>query len=1467
MGVAGTGPNSPEWKPPHRPEHCRTFGDLRVPFHLNLADFPHQASRRSGAQEASRDRSGSKPNLDGRQDLRGLGEPATRSGRRLSDTSGKSARIDVEQAWVSHYAANTLPSRDYVNAMAVDSAGNVYVTGYSEITLSSGDYLTIKYDSFGDTLWTRRYNGRGNSYDEPTSVAVDSHGNVVVTGYSYNLRGESDYLTLKYDPTGAELWAMVYAGAEESTDVATGLAIDAQGDVFVTGYSYTSQGDFDFLTIKYSADGTLEWSRKFDGDIHGVDIPTAIAAGASGAISITGYVQGATDGFDFGTVSYRPEGTEAWHASYNGTSNADDRATAVAIDPAGNTLITGFSFAGGQDYNYITIKYDSIGSQTWAIPYDGAAHGDDRSTALALDCHGNIFVTGLSSGSAGLFNCTTMKYDPQGSELWRRQFAAAANTNSIPTSVAVDGSGNVVIAGYVDNILSATSNLLALEYDSSGVRLWATPLSNHPNQNNMGIEAGVDAAGNVYVAGTDAGSSGAQDFMTVRYDAPRFPFWPVRFDATGNGSEKLTAMAQDASGNVYVTGFGYRDLGTGYSVITAKFDPDGRQKWVAVIDSTTADFYTPQLFIDSRMNVYVAALSYYTSAYRSSFVTVKYDSNGVRQWMVVESSLQQSEIKGIVADENGGVYVAGTNFYERHMVLVKYDGSGQKEWMSFQNGRCGALGIDSTGAVYLTGSADGFVTRADVITVKYDANGDTLWTVFYNAPNNGIDGATAISIDVTGNVYVAGSTYSAESGYLFVTLKYNALGIQQWAEIFPDSGRSYSYPSAIVASRDGRVFVTGRALSVNYYLTIAYDSNGVGLWNAFYDGPGPGIDLPSSIAVAPSGDVYVTGSSPGVTMDEDFATIKYGRSGILQWVARYQSPRQGRDFAQAVLCDPRGFVYVAGTSGGDYLIERYDTTGAGFVEPDAHWPSRYNGAGLSNDYAASVRVDSSGRVVISGGTAKPSGYLNYLTAEYNAAGGSATVNTWAGYGFDADAVALAIDREGNRYVTGDVARQYGSFDMATLKYDASGVRKWVALYNGIADDYDFAAANAVDDSGNVYVTGYSVGRGSGYDFVTLKYWTDGTLQWEARYNGPGNDNDLALAMNVDGAGNVYVTGLSAGPGSQNDIATVKYDRSGNQQWAVRYNGPANSDDRPAAIASDDSGNVYVTGSSKGISGFYDYITIKYDSSGQVKWSVTYDGPGHTDDFARSLGIDRAGSIVVTGSSNGGAATRADFGTIRYDHDGRPLWIERYDGPGNGDDVPRSLAIDSAGNVYVTGKSVGADHTYDFETLKYTATGILEWQTRYSAADNVDDVPSALTIDGHGNLYVTGNSTGASWSIISTVKYTQTVVSTPDPGAGTPLTYKLYDNFPNPFNPSTNIAFDLPTASRVSLKIFDLLGRELATLAVDELFSKGHHSLQCTLGELSTGVYFYRLVAAPVTGTGNIDRRSSFENTRKMIYVK
>ena len=232
------------------------------------------------------------------------------------------------------------------------------------------------------------------------------------------------------------------------------------------------------------------------------------------------------------------------------------------------------------------------------------------------------------------------------------------------------------------------------------------------------------------------------------------------------------------------------------------------------------------------------------------------------------------------------------------------------------------------------------------------------------------------------------------------------------------------------------------------------------------------------------------------------------------------------------------------------------------------------------------------------------------------------------------------------------------------------------------------------------MTGSSANTTGVSDYVTIKYDSAGQQLWLARYySRPGNYPDEAYAIAVDGSGNAYVTGTSLFYTSASyDFGTIHYNSAGQQQSVARYNGSGKRDDYGTAIAVDRSGNVYVTGSSWGADTDYDYATLKYNSTGQQLWVARYDGPVSGSDYPKAIAVDSSGNVYVTGASAQTAYFDSDYATIKYDSMGQQQWVARYNGPSNLDDQAHAIALDNSGNVYVTGQSIGLVTYYDYATL-------------------------------------------------------------------------------------------------------------------------------------------------------------------------
>ncbi len=265
---------------------------------------------------------------------------------------------------------------------------------------------------------------------------------------------------------------------------------------------------------------------------------------------------------------------------------------------------------------------------------------------------------------------------------------------------------------------------------------------------------------------------------------------------------------------------------------------------------------------------------------------------------------------------------------------------------------------------------------------------------------------------------------------------------------------------------------------------------------------------------------------------------------------------------------------------------------------------------------------------------------------------------------------------------------------------------------------DFATALTTDDEDNVYVTGYSKGENTDFDYMTVKYDSDGKKLWARRYDSGYYDEDVAKAIALYGD-LVCVTGYSKGEDTDFDYATVCYDKAGKMEWVMRYDGYY-SEDKAKAITVDDK-YVYVTGHSKGEDTDFDYATVWYDKSdGTEKWVKRYDGY-YSEDAANAIAVDDM-HVYVTGYSKGGE-TDFDYLTISYDKsDGDRKGLARYDGFYK-EDKAQAIAVDGS-SVWVTGYSDGDHSDFDYVTIKYSTEKLAEmWVARFDGY--YDDDPYTM----------------------------------------------------------------------------------------------------------------------------------------------
>lgn len=423
--------------------------------------------------------------------------------------------------------------------------------------------------------------------------------------------------------------------------------------------------------------------------------------------------------------------------------------------------------------------------------------------------------------------------------------------------------------------------------------------------------------------------------------------------------------------------------------------------------------------------------------------------------------------------------------------------------------------------------------------------------------------------------------------------------------------------------------------------SFAQGADPVEAWVSLFCGPGGGNDSARDIAVDQDGNVYVAGDSQSDSTSTciggyDIVTIKYDSSGVEQWVARFDGPASSNDRVSAIALDEVGNAYVTGFStgvdtGSDCITISYNSSG------EIRWLARYNSPGSGGDQGIDIAVDRAGNVFVTGITDH-----GFTTIMYDSTGIEQWVTSLKNSGCPA---AIALDAAGNVLVTGFMGQGLMNFDMTTVKYSQTGEELWVASYIGPAHDRDLAEAIDSDAQGNVYVTGRSMGRDTEMDIITIRYnGSTGDEEWIERFDRNGNDGGNALVVD-DRAGNVYVTGYS---GRVPDYTTIAYSLTGEQKWVAFYQYLERVDDYAWDVSLDESGNIYVTGSSAGANYSFcgDYATIMYNPSGVQQWAARYSSPGNRSDMAKAIAVDGAGSVYVTGFLSDSGYD--NIATIKYD---------------------------------------------------------------------------------------------------------------------------------------------------------------------------------------------------------------------------
>ncbi|WP_170061795.1 SBBP repeat-containing protein [Hymenobacter chitinivorans] len=805
-----------------------------------------------------------------------FGAQVLTSGRELAAVFVAKASPAGQWLWAVSGGAGKAYSNDVTNIgedIAVDGSGNVLVTGsfmasdgeqarFGEFVIP-GTYgpraFVAKLSSAGQWQWVQVPGGEGDSFGR--SLALDAAGNVLVTGqYSStasfgsltltNSNGYTAGFTGKLSPAGEWQWAVAMPGQARSSAGlyhSAGVAADAAGNVYLLGsfggatvtlgsvtltnsYSSSTNSSLDLYVAKLSAQGQWQWAvraggldTEFAGDLVVDAAGNTYFAGQFRSNATFGPFTLRVSGADKFVAKLNTQGQWQWATQGNSYySNAN----ALVLNPNGGVYVA------GRDDNTLAVARVSATGQWQSVAYPGASYGSSSTPlGLALDGSGNLAVAGsfygpyLQFGSQTLDNSANLGPGPSSTPTmllaklnpaagtWQWAAAPSLGGSSRTTSVATDAAGNVYVTGtFSGAVRFGTSELLSngstdvfvAKRSAEGQWLWATKgggLGSEESQDLVLLPNGTititGACGRNAIFGFTTLTWGGSDAFVARMSPDGQWQWAV---GVGASQAQGNSVAVDAAGNAYVTG---RMLAYWFSdVFVSKVSADGRLLWTTTAGGSTED-EGKGIGVDAAGNVYVSG------AYRSQrpifgstqLLVIGYGQNGGQgdifvgklspagqwQWVRQAGSAYEDQGTDLAVDGAGNAYLTGScageswfgsfsvagSGQETKAFVAKINSAGQWQWASATNAGSAtgvALALEPGGACVLTGTLNDAVAFGDhlvaptdpysLFVARLDELGKWSWALS-GAGSNYSYSSTGVALAAGGSVYAVGSFGSA----------------------------------------------------------------------------------------------------------------------------------------------------------------------------------------------------------------------------------------------------------------------------------------------------------------------------------------------------------------------------------------------------------------------------------------------------------------------------------------------------------------------------------------------------------------------------------------------------------------------------------------------------------------------------------------------------------------------------------
>lgn len=951
----------------------------------------------------------------------------------------------------------------------------------------------------------------------------------------------------------------------------------------------------------------------------------------------------------------------------------------VKTDNLKNVYQAGATVSSSGDYNVILTKYDARGTELWTETYDVAGY-DDAAIDIYIDPNQNIYIAGTTFNPANSgYQVLVLKYNSSGNLIWHDTYAHPGSLYNVATSITGDAS-RIYIGGITFNT-QTTSDFLALAYDTNGIHDW------NYTWDNVSLDDGITK---IYKSGNSVCLAGGSEInpnkwiytiISLKATTGSYLYQSLS-SGSADGIDRITDISRDATGNIYVTG-GAANANSGYDFRTLKLTPTLNIVWTKTYNSSgSADDVANGLVVDDQGNVYVTGYSE-TAANGTDYTTVKYDASGSEQWIRSYNGKDNAAdtAKAIVLDANQNPVITGVST------------------------RIGSL---------------------DFYTLKYDAQGNTLWEIDYNGLDNGNDTPFNMALDADGAIIVAGQSEVGGS-YRYVSAKYSdyrVTGVPD-EETIPSSGY-FTRNRGQLKRTDGTIAGDVKYIANGDYPKVYVQDDKLSYVFAR-------VDSAANDTVHRIDMVFNKRKKiPKMrAMDKmDFYQNYYIADLERERVASYKKLIHFDAWEKVDLMlshNNKGLKY--------YLICK-----PGFDPADIKW--EYQGA-------SAVATDGSGALVLSSGigtVTMPKGEAYEVTSS-----GARIDKSWQpGYNVSGSEVSPVLGAyNGSNTLVIEIDKGWESVNsgvnsIGNMLWNSHWGSGSESHFNDVVSDLynDFYICGETEGGDFPTITGQTIlgNYGNGTDVIVLKLSSEIIPEWLTYFGG----SEDASAYSGDDIAKAITIRNTVGDAILKDVYICGFTNA--VDMPIETNG---------GQFSVDATNTCTTGEC------LDGFIAQFDQFGNLNWSTYFGNNG--DETLRDIEIDGDGNIYSVGSRNSGTSLTVKNGAdnystgsgliLEYDHNAARdlIWANAWDG-----EIILGLAIDQNDNIYTTGgtrsssmpvmhtdpsfpstASISTTDNLDAFINKFSSLGQLEFSSYFGGF--CYEAGNSIVVDDNSNIYMAGNN--------------------------------------------------------------------------------------------------------------------------------